>query len=163
MIRNFGRRLSFVSALGIGLLAAVPTHAQSAGASNATPSGSSEFSPVYDLTKEINIRGTIEKIETVTTPGALGTHLELQTAQGIIDAHLGAGAVANNKTLGLATGQSVSITGMMADIGGAPVFLARVLTTSNHIFILRNEHGIPARAIMPRGRSSSDNAQKGGN
>ncbi|HYL67751.1 MAG TPA: hypothetical protein VEX69_01165, partial [Candidatus Limnocylindria bacterium] len=128
----------------------------------AAASGPSEASPVYELAKEINLQGTIQKIETVSGPGVLGTHLQLQTAQGIVDVHLGTGAVASSKTLGLVTGQLVSITGMMADVDSAPILLARVLTTSNHIFILRNERGLPARAIMPRGNASSANVQKGG-
>jgi len=31
------------------------------------------------------------------------------------------------------------------------VLLARILTTSNHIYMLRNEHGAPIRSLMPRG------------
>jgi hypothetical protein len=162
MIRNFGEKLSFISAVAICLLAVLSAHAQSTTLPTAAGTGPSEASPVYDLGKEINVQGTIQKIETVSGPGVLGTHLQLQTARGIVDAHLGTGAVASTRTLGLATGQSVNITGMMADVGGAPVLLARVLTTSNHIFILRNERGLPARAIMPRGSSSSANVQKGG-
>jgi hypothetical protein len=79
-----------------------------------------------------------------------------------VDAHLGSGTLASTRSLGLATGESVSITGMMTDLGGVPVLLARVLTTSNRIFILRNERGIPARAMVPRSSSSSAEAQKGG-
>ena len=163
MIRNFSRKLPFASALAVGLLAVMPSLAQSASLPAASPSGPRELSPVYDLSKEIVIQGTIQKIEKVTSPGLLGNHLQLQTPHGVVDAHLGAGAAANSKTLGLAIGQSVKITGMMADSGGASVFLARVLTTSNHIYILRNERGLPARAIMPRGNASSHKVQKGGN
>lgn len=160
MIRNIRGRLFFIWVPAICFLAVLAAHAQSTALPTAT--GPGEVSPVYDLTKEIIVEGTIRKIETVSGPGILGTHLQLQTARGLVDAHLGTGAVANTKTLGLATGQSVSITGMMTDAGGSPVLLARVLTTSNHIFILRNEHGLPARAIMPRGSSPSANVQKGG-
>lgn len=162
MIRNLGRKLSVVCALAACLLGVLLARAQSPSLPTAAASGPSEASPIYDLAKEINIRGTIQKIETVSGPGVLGTHLQLQTAQGIVNAHLGTGAVASSKTLGLVTGQNVSIMGMMADVDGAPILLARVLTTSNHIFILRNERGLPARAIMPRGSSSSANVQKGG-
>ena len=162
MIRNFGRELSVGSALAVCLLLVLSARAQSPTLPTAAASGPGEISPVYDLAKEINVQGTVQKIETVSGPGVLGTHLQLQTAQGIVDAHLGTGAVASTKTLGLVTGQRVSITGMMADVDGAPVLLARVLTTSNHIFILRNERGLPARAIMPRGSASSANVQKGG-
>ena len=162
MIRNLSKKLSVVCALAACLLVVLSAHAQSPSRPTAVASGPSEASPVYDLAKEINIQGTIQKIETVSGSGVLGTHLQLQTAQGIVDAHLGTGAVASTKTLGLVTGQTVTITGMMADVDGAPVLLARVLTTSNHIFILRNERGLPARAIMPRGSASSTNVQRGG-
>jgi hypothetical protein len=162
MICNFGRKISMVSPLAVFLLVVLSARAQSPTLPTAAASAPSEASPVYDLTKEINIQGTIQKIETVSGLGVLGTHLQLETAQGILNAHLGTGAVASSKTLGLVTGQSVSITGMMTDVDGTPVLLARVLTTSNHIFILRNERGLPARAIMPRGSSSSPNVQKGG-
>jgi hypothetical protein len=162
MIRSLGRKVCFVLAPAVCLLAVLSVHAQSTTLSPGAGRGPTEVSPVYDLAKEINVQGTIQKIETVSGPGVLGTHLQLQTAQGIVDAHLGVGAVANSKTLGLVIGESVSITGMMADVAGAPVLLARVLTTSNHIFILRNEHGLPARAFMPRGGSSRADVQKGG-
>jgi hypothetical protein len=161
MIRNSGRKLTLVSALAMLLLIVLAAHAQSPGLTTTVQSGPGDTSPVYDISKEINIQGAVQRIETVTGPGVMGTHLQLQTAQGVVDAHLGTGAVASIKTLGLTIGQSVSITGMMTDLGGAPVLLARVLTTSNHIFILRNEHGLPARAIMPRGGSSSTNVVKG--
>ena len=163
MIRNFSTKVPFASALAIGLLAVMPAHAQSASLSAGSPTGPTELSPIYDLSKEIVIQGTIQKIEKVTSPGLLGNHLLLQTPHGVVDAHLGAGVSANNRTLGLTIGQSVKITGMMTDSGGATVFLARVLTTSNHIYILRNEHGLPARAVMPRGNASSHKVQKGGN
>jgi hypothetical protein len=162
MIRNFGRKSSVGSALVVCLLVVLSARGQSRTAPTTAPASPSEISPVYDLEKEIKIQGKIQKIEMVLGPGVLGTHLQLQTAQGVVDVHLGSGAVASSKTLGLVTGQSVSLTGMMAEVDGAPVFFARVLTTSNRIFILRNERGLPARAIVPRGSSSAANEQKGG-
>jgi len=160
MIRNSCWKLFLISAPAMCLLVALSAHAQTT--TLPASAGPGEDSPVYDLAKEINIQGTIQKIDTVSSAGLLGTHLQVQTAQGIVDAHLGTGAVARVKVLGLVIGQNVSITGMMIDLDGAPVLLARVLTTSNHIYILRNEHGLPARAIMPRGSSASANPQKGG-
>jgi hypothetical protein len=163
MIRNLEGKLLICSAMTVFLFAISTAQAQSTTVSTAAGASSSEPAPAYDLTKEINIQGTILKIEAVSGPRILGTHLQLQSAQGIVDVHLGSGALAGTGSIGLAPGQSVSITGMMADHGGSPVLLARVLTTSNRIFILRNERGIPSRAMMPRGNSSSGDAQKGGN
>jgi hypothetical protein len=110
--------------------------------------------PAYDLTKEVKIQGTIQKIDGFGTSGPVGTHILLQTSAGVVDAHLGFGAASNPKYLGIAPGQNVTLTGMMETIGTTSVLMARILTTANHIFVLRNEHGIPVRAI-PRGSMPS--------
>ena len=124
-------------------------------------SSSAMASPAYDLNKEIKIDGTIDKIETNTSGGPIGTHLLVISAQGVIDVHLGASAAVSAKNLGLSVGQSIHVTGMVASFGGNSVLLARILTTSNHIYMLRNEHGAPVRSLMPRGAASSANSQKG--
>jgi hypothetical protein len=160
MIRILTRNLLFTGVLAVALFAPFSVRAQSAG-SSAAGSGPVTISPAYELAREISIHGSIQKIETVTAGGILGTHVRLLTAQGLIDAHLGSGAVASAKTLGLTIGQTVSLTGMMVESNGDDVLLARVLSTSNHIFILRNEHGLPARAIVPRAGPSAA-TQKGG-
>jgi hypothetical protein len=69
---------------------------------------------------------------------------------GVVDAHLGFGAASKPKYLGISAGQSVTVIGMMQTIGSANVLIARILTTPNRIFVLRNEHGVPIRAIPRR-------------
>lgn len=159
MIRIFFRNFLSTSALTLVLVFPLSVRAQSS--DSAASSGPAAFSPAYDLAKEISVRGSVQKIETVTAGGILGTHIRVLTAQGLIDAHLGSGVAASARTLGLSAGQTVSLTGMMVESNGNDVLLARVLSTANHIFILRNEHGLPARAIVPRGGPSAA-TQKGG-
>jgi hypothetical protein len=130
-------------------------NAQSAATSSAMTS------PAYDLNKEIKIDGTIDKIETNTSGGPIGTHLLVISAQGVVDVHLGASMAVTAKNLGLSVGQSIHVTGMMATVSGNSVLLARILTTSSHIYMLRNERGAPIRSLMPRGAASSANSQKG--
>jgi hypothetical protein len=160
MMRIYSRKMLFTSALTIALVLPFSVRAQS-GDSSAAVSGPAAISPVYDLAKEISVHGAVQKIETVTAGGILGTHVRVLTAQGLMDAHLGSGVAASAKTLGLSVGQTVGLTGMMIESDGNEVLLARVLSTSNHIFILRNEHGLPARAIVPRAGHSAA-TQKGG-
>jgi hypothetical protein len=126
-----------------------------------TANESALASPAYDLSKEIKIDGTIDKIETNSIGGPMGTHLLVISAQGVVDVHLGASAAVSAKNLGLTVGESIHVTGMMASVSGNSVLLARILTTSNHIYMLRNEHGAPIRSLMPRGAASSANSQKG--
>jgi len=161
MIRNLGLKSLPLISLALGLLGALPVYAQSS-ASQATVASPAALGPVYDLTKEITIQGNILKIEAPTGSTPLGTHVQIQTSQGVVDSHLGSGALASAQSLGIYPGLSVTVTGMMATYGGNSVLLARVLTTPNHVFNLRNEHGIPARSLLPRGNSSSTSATKGG-
>jgi hypothetical protein len=116
--------------------------------------------PVYDVTKEVKVQGTIQKIDGFGTNGPIGTHVLIQTATGVVDAHLGFGAASQPKYLGIAPGQSVTVTGMMETMGTTNVLMARILATTNHIFVLRNEHGIPVRAV-PRGSMPSRSLQGG--
>ena len=154
MTSNAVRNLLLSSALATILLPFI-TNAQSAANESAMAS------PVYDLNKEIKIDGTIDKIETNTSGGPIGTHLLVISAQGVVDVHLGASLAVTAKNLGLSVGESIHVTGMMANVGGNSVLLARILTTSNHIYMLRNEHGTPIRSLMPRGAASTANSQKG--
>jgi hypothetical protein len=118
-------------------------------------------SPPYNLNKEIKIDGTIDKVETNSSGGPIGTHLLVISAQGIVDVHLGSSMAVTAKNLGLSVGERIHVTGMMANLNGNSVLLARILTTSNHIYMLRNEHGVPIRSLMPRSAASTANSQKG--
>ena len=152
-------RVAFISISVTALLIAVtsltgvPAHAQTA----ATPAAdvrTNTMVPSYDVTKEVKVQGTIQKIDNTGGNGVTGTQILIQTANGVVDAHLGFGAAAKPSSLGIAEGQTVTVVGMMQTMGSNNVLLARILTTANHIFVLRNEHGIPVRAI-PRSANHS--------
>ena len=154
MTSNAVRKIILSCGLAMILLP-LSANAQSAATSSAMTS------PVYDVNKEIKIDGTIDKIETNSSGGPIGTHLLVISAQGVVDVHLGASMAVTAKNLGLSVGESIHVTGMMANVGANSVLLTRILTTSNHIYMLRNEHGAPIRSLMPRGAASSANSQKG--
>ena len=140
---EFGRGWLFVMicASGLGAMSAAPAEAQAALHAN-----TNTMVPAYDMAKEVKVQGTIEKIDGFGTAGPIGTHILIQTATGMVDAHLGFGPAASAKHLGLSLGERVSVIGMMETVGHNSVLMARILTTPSHIFVLRNEHGIPIRA-----------------
>lgn len=158
MIRNQSGR--FILAIFAAVAAAaMPAAAQSASAGDAP---SSSMVRVYDISKEIKVEGTIQKVVTEAA-SPLGTHVLVQTATGVVDAHLGSGAAAKPSYLGIAEGQNVTLVGMMETFDNNPVLVTRLLTTSNRIFVLRNEHGIPVRGIPGKSTlSSHGQTQKGG-
>jgi hypothetical protein len=106
--------------------------------------------PVYDVTKEVKIRGTIRKIDAFGTSESAGTHIVIQTARGDVEVQLGFGAESNPTYLRIAPGQNVTAIGMMQEMGTSKELVARILTTPSCIFVLRNERGIPVRATPHR-------------
>jgi hypothetical protein len=146
-------------ALVAGLSFITPTFGQAAG--QQADSSANSFVHVYDVTKEIKVEGSIQKIETGTTDLPLGTHVLIQTAQGVVDAHLGSSTGANPSYLGITEGQNVTLVGMMETFAGNQILLARLMTTPSHIFVLRNEHGIPVRGVPTHSHFPAQ-TQKGG-
>ena len=156
--------LAFVAAMGAGFLFMPSAQAQSAASSAATVSAASQVFPArtYNVSKEIKIQGTIQSIHASTSGTLSGTHVQIATTNGVVDAHVSVSPNVNAKTLGLSAGETIEVTGMMATEGGSNVLLARILTTPSRIFILRNERGIPIRGVPSRGTSSSAKTAKGG-
>jgi len=162
MSRMFARNFSFITAVALSLFIVFPANAQSSGRAASISMDPSISAPVYEIAKEIKIQGTVAKIESVAPGSTAGFHIEVQAAEGAFDVHLGTAPAITAESLGLEAGQTVTVVGMMATVGGNPMLLARILTTPTRIFILRSEHGIPLRTLMPRGSATSAKASKGG-
>ena len=155
-------RSLFLIASGLAFLMAGPANAQSNGRAFAISMDPSVPAPSYDISKEIRIQGAVSGIEEVDSGGAIGLHLQVQTSGELVDVHLGVGPAISKDSVGIAEGQPVSVIGVMAKVGENPVLLARILTTPSRIFILRNEHGLPVRSLLPRGSIASEKQSKGG-
>jgi hypothetical protein len=152
-IMNRAFRL-FLSISALGIISVAPAIAQSASPSSNSPMAA------YDVSKEIKVQGTIQKIETAGSTGPVGTHILVQTSQGVVDAHLGFSSAVAPANLGVSEGENVTLIGMMQTLGGSNVMLARVLTTSSRVFVLRSERGIPVRAV-PSGSFRTASLLKG--
>ena len=163
MIRYRLFDVTFLAALAAGFVFVPLVGAQSAAPGTVTGISRPLPERTYSVAKEIRIQGTIQSIE-VSDGGALrGTHAQIATAQGIVDTHLGVSPNVNAKTLDISNGETVEITEMMAKESGESVLLARILTTTDRIFILRSEQGVPIRGIVPRGNLTATKAtMKGG-
>ncbi len=156
--------LLFVAAIAAVLFSATSAKAQSAASSTATVSATNQVFParVYNVSKEIKVQGTIQSVQASTSGALSGTHVQIETTKGVVDAHLSVSPNVNAKTLDLSAGETIEVTGMMATEGGSNVLLARILTTPSRIFILRNERGVPIRAVPTRASSAAAKTAKGG-
>jgi len=101
---------------------------------------------VYDLSREIKVRGTITKIEMRVTRDRISTEVLIESARGVVNVQVGYGPAANPENLGISTGQPVQVTGIVERFGARAVLLARILATPDRISILRNECGMPTRS-----------------
>lgn len=134
------------AALIVSAVIAAPLGAQTASSRPTT----NTMVPAYDISKEVKVQGVIEKINGFGSSGPIGTHILIQTASGVVDAHLGFGSAVSSKNLGISVGQNVAIIGMMQKVGSSSVLMARILTTPSRVVVLRNEHGIPIRGTTHR-------------
>lgn len=88
---------------------------------------------------EITVAGSIQQVISGDTTGL---RVSLLTPQGIFTTDLGPSLRQDVKNA-LTTGQQIQIKGTMQNINGQAVLCARLLTFSDRLVIVRNEHGFP--------------------
>src|SRR5580700_9127270 len=136
----------------LSLLSPVLANAQLVAPATVRPPTNGCSAAVYDLKKEIKVHGTITKIEMGGTRNRIHARLSIESERGVVSVQLGYGRPADPGYLGISIGQPVEVTGMMEKVGPSAVLLARIVTTSDRIALLRNECGIPLRGT-PRNNS----------
>jgi hypothetical protein len=108
---------------------------------------------------EFNATGTIQEVVTTHTKGTPGgLHLIVAGPQGIIDASMGPYLAAEVQE-SLASGQSVSLTGVMGSFNGRDLLLVRQFTIGERQITVRNEKGF----LMQPGVNRKQQSTKGGN
>ena len=104
----------------------------------------------YDVSQEVSLNGTVSSVVTKSSPGMLpGSHLLLATLSGPVDVSLGMFGLLGKDALPVSGGQQVEVTGVMKTFRGKQIFFARRVKTEDHVFAIRNEHGIP---VTPQAR-----------
>ena len=114
----------------------------------------------YDLSREVALSGTVSAVLTQPSLGMIsGSHLLLTTLSGSVDISLGMFGLKGEGALVIVGGQQVEVVGVMKTLKDKRVLLARNVKVGDHVYAIRNEHGIP---ITPQARKRpSQNAQNG--
>lgn len=95
--------------------------------------------------KDVVIVGSVSRIVSGHTPGApTGTHLLLNSAQGVVDANLGP-YLSDDVRASLVNAQLVQVTGTPQTVNGKNYLLARQIVFSGRQVTIRNEHGFLVR------------------
>ena len=113
--------------------------------------------PYYDATKEVTISGTVSAVLTKPAPGMTwGCHLLIATLNDTVDASLGRWGLQSTEALSAIGGKQVEVLGVMKNINGKQVFLARTVKADGKLHVIRNARGVP---ISPQTRERA--ARKG--
>ena len=128
----------------LGLSANAQTNSSSG--NSASPESAANVFHVYDAAHEVSIEGTVVKVADLQTSDSLsGEYLTFSTAQGIVNAHLGAETILSKNHVTLKPGDKVSLAGAYVTGANGPVLLARLLRTGDQMVALRSSSGLPLR------------------
>lgn len=108
----------------------------------------------YDLATVQTVSGTITAVDTLPSPRGVGggLHVELQTAEKTLSVHLGPRTYLEAKSLTLAVGDRITVTGSLVSYQGAPALLAASVTRGTLTVQMRDSTGVPLWAGVRRGR-----------
>ena len=104
---------------------------------------------MYDVQTETTIKGTVEKVETITGPGVQGrrglggTHLMVKTETELLEVHLGPTAYLAEQKVTVEEGDVVEIVGSRVTINEKPVLIARQIKKGDATWTLRDASGRP--------------------
>ena len=104
---------------------------------------------VYSTARESKLQGTVVSYTTGSATAPAGAQLELQTATGIVNVHLGNTRLLAANHLSLQTGDSVTVVGETLSVASGTVFAARVIQKGTLAVTLRSPNGVPL-ALTPR-------------
>jgi len=122
------------------------------------PRAASMRSLAYDATQETVVQGTVLSYTAEAATPPIGAHLQLQTASGTMDVHLGAASYLDANHFSLAKGDSVSVVGVSSATRQGTIFLVRLIQKGGQSLALRTAKGAPlsfagARALSPAQRA----------
>lgn len=100
--------------------------------------------PRYDTSTERTVEGTVEDLRPHQgRRGAMGLHLAVKTADGLLDVHVGPEPWLATQHYEFEKGDALEITGSMVKVDGSDAFLARIIKKGTVTMTLRNANGIP--------------------
>jgi hypothetical protein len=101
--------------------------------------------PQFNIQQEVRLTGEIREIKNYSCPitGTVGTHLELQTTEGSIEAHVAAARFLQQYGIEFHAGQTVEMIAVKGMYEGRAAFLPRIIMVGNDSYYLRDNTGKP--------------------
>ncbi len=105
---------------------------------------STQGAALYTPANEIVVKGTVGGLEDFTCPVGeheIGSHLLVNTADGVVLVHLAAARIMRSQPFTFAIGDRIEIVGAKFRFLGQNGVIAREITRGNETFVLRDHDG----------------------
>jgi hypothetical protein len=100
---------------------------------------------LYDPSQEVLLKGVVKEIKEFPCPvseGEVGSHLLLQTANGVVQVHLAPGRVLRSQNLRFTSGEQLEVLGSKVAMElGSTDLIAREITRGNESLVFRDQQG----------------------
>ena len=99
---------------------------------------------MFDPATVTTVSGEVGAVRTIEGRRGAGVHLDLKTAEGLLDVHLGPAAFLAAKGLTLQQGDTVEVKGSRLQLAGKPALVAQSVRKGDTTVALRDASGVPA-------------------
>lgn len=99
---------------------------------------------LYNPATETTLKGTVTEVRDFACPvseGEIGTHLMLQTSDGVVQVHLAPGRIMRSHKLSFSVGNQLTVVGSKVKLLGKEDVIAREITRANESFVFRDRVG----------------------
>jgi hypothetical protein len=99
---------------------------------------------LYNPASEVLVKGIVAEVRDFACPvsdGEMGSHLMLNTAEGVVALHLAPGRVLRSQKIAFAPGDPIIVVGSKVRIQGSNDIIAREITRGNELFVMRDHDG----------------------
>ena len=99
---------------------------------------------LYNPANEVLVKGVVTEVREFACPvseGEMGSHLMLNTANGVLTIHLAQGRILRSQQISFAPGDQIAVVGSKVRIQGSNGVIAREITRGNEIFMFRDRTG----------------------
>ena len=99
---------------------------------------------IYDPAKETLVKGVVTEVSDFACPvseGEIGSHLMLQTANGVVQVHLAPARIMRGQKLSFARGDQLEVVGSQFRMRGENDLIAREITRGNETLVFRDPKG----------------------
>lgn len=99
---------------------------------------------VFDSATVTTVSGEVAAVRHVGGRRGAGVHVDLRTADGVLDVHLGPSSFLEKEHLAIAKGDALEVTGSKVTVGGRPALIAQSVKKGAATVTLRDAQGNPA-------------------